>query len=99
LRFGEQERAQPVGLRGQLVDLGAQLALVPRRAGAVAHQKDRGDHGEAEQRQCGGQYREFLVIEIEPVGDGIGDAEVCGKRGTSRQQGRKGESNQAVARQ
>ena len=99
LRLGEQQRAQPIGLRRQLVDLGAQLGFVGGRARPVAHQKDRRDHREAEQRHRGGENGKLLVAEIEPVGDGIGNRGVGSSGDSRRQQRRKDESDQAVARQ
>ncbi|KAH2814767.1 hypothetical protein KXV85_004676, partial [Aspergillus fumigatus] len=98
LRLGEQQRAQPIGLRRQLVDLGAQLGFVGGRARPVAHQKDRRDHREAEQRHRGGENGKLLVAESEPVGDGIGNRGVGSSGDSRRQQRRKDESDQAVAR-
>ena len=65
LRFGEQQRAKAVGLDLQIPDVGAQPRLVAGRADPRAHQQDRGHHRKAEQRQRGGQHREFLAVEIE----------------------------------
>ena len=66
LRFGEQQRAQPVGLNLKIGDVGAQPRFGAGGANAGAHQENRGDDGETEQRQRRGQHREFLMVEVRP---------------------------------
>ena len=44
-----------------------------------AHQQDRRDHRKAEQRQRGGQNREFLVIEVEPGRNRVRDGDIAGR--------------------
>ncbi len=69
LGFGEQQRAQPVGLDLQFSDVGAQPDFGPGGVDARAHQQDRRQHGKADQRQCRRQHRGFLMIEAEPGGN------------------------------
>ena len=60
-------------------DLDAQPQFVARGAQPGAHQKDRRHHGKAEQRQRGGQNREFLVIEVEPGRNRVRNGEIAGR--------------------
>ncbi|MGY3222946.1 hypothetical protein ACVIM5_003553 [Bradyrhizobium sp. USDA 4512] len=99
LRLDEQQRAQPVRLRLQVRDLGLQLLLVPRRAHPGAHQEDRGDGREADQRKRRREDRDLLVIEAEMIRHRLGDRVLGGQRGAGRQQCGDGEPNHAVARQ
>ena len=99
LGFGEQQRAQPVGLHLQVGDVGAQAELGPGRPDAGAHQQDRGHHGKAEQGERRRQRREFLVIEVEPGRNRLRDGQFAGKRGFRQRGQGGGERHQAVARQ
>ena len=86
LRLGEQQRAQPVALRLKCGDLDPQPQFGPRGADAGAHQQDCSDDGKAEQRQRGGQNREFLMIEVEPGRNRIRNGAIGGRGGPKRQQ-------------
>jgi hypothetical protein len=97
LRLGEQQRAEAVGLELQFPDACAQPRLVVRRAHARAHQQDRGHDREAEQRERGGQHREFLPVEVQHYGKCVDEVGSLSRR--SRQQRRESASQQAVARQ
>ena len=50
----------------------------PGRLDARAHQQDRRHHGKAEQRQRRRQYREFLVIEVEPGRNHLRERQIAG---------------------
>ncbi|GCC49434.1 hypothetical protein chiPu_0033482, partial [Chiloscyllium punctatum] len=99
LRLDEQQCAQPVGLRLQVRDLGLQLLLVAGRAQAGAHQQDRGDDGEADQRERGRENRNLLMVETEMLRHRLGHQALGGERAAGRQQCRHGEPKHAVARQ
>ena len=81
MRLGEQQRAQPVGLNLQFGDVGAQADLGAGRLEAGAHHQDRGHDGKAEQRQCGGKDRDFLMIEVEPGRNRLGQRQIAGESG------------------
>ena len=78
LRFGEQQCPETVGLDLQFPDIGAQPRLASGGADTNARQEDRRYHGETEQRQRRGQYREFLVIEIERGRDRLQRRRIAG---------------------
>ncbi len=99
LGLDEQQRAQPVRLRLQIRDLGLQLLLVAGRPQAGAHQQDRGDGREADQRERRRENRDLLMVETEMVRHRLRHQAFCGKRGAGRQQCRDGEPKHAVARQ
>ena len=99
LGFGEQQRAQPVGLNLQVGDVGAEAELGSGRPDAGPHQEDCGHDGKAEQGERRRQRREFLMIEVEPGRNRLRDGQIAGKRGFRQRGQGGGERNQAVARQ
>ncbi len=95
LGFRKQQCAEPIGLGLQVRDIGAQPRLVSRCAEPRAHQEDRRHHRKAEQRQCGGQRREFLAVQIQMHRDRIHERQIAGTSGRDRSQG-SAKTDQAV---
>ena len=107
LGFGEQQRAEAVGLTLQALNFGAQPHLACRRADPRTHEQDSRHDRKAEQRQRRRQRRDLLVVQIEEGGDGAQDRQIAcmGRPDRDQRGGADGNSNgnpkgnQAVARQ
>jgi len=95
LRFGMQQRVGAVGLIAQRDDLGSRGPLARRRAGARAHQRDRGDDREPYDPESERQRGDLVTLERREGGNDGPEhgrwARFRGKRGSGR--GRREDSN------
>ncbi len=103
LGFGEQQRAEAIGLALQALNFGAQPRFVSCCADPRTHQQDSRHDRKAEQRQRRRQRRDLLVVQFDEGGNGMQERQVACMGRPDRDQcgGAKGnpKGNQAVARQ